>query len=66
MNTEDIKQEIRNTGAVAFLAKVSQVLEELGIAEVVPLSAQLTKEVEDVVLYNQPPIGQIVHAFMFG
>lgn len=66
MDTEDIKQEIRSIGAIAFLKKVSQALTDLGISEVEPLSAHLAIEVQEVILYNEPPIAEMVHDLMFG
>ena len=65
MDIEDIKQEIRAIGAIAFLKKVSQALEDLGVGEVEPLSAHLAIEVEEVILYNQPSIVETVHELMF-
>ena len=65
MSTEDIKQEIRSIGAIAFLKEVSQALEDLGVGEVEPLSAHLAIEVEEVILYNQPSISETVHELMF-
>ena len=66
MDIEDIKQEIRSIGAIAFLKKVSQALEDLGVGEVEPLLAQLAIEVEEVILYNQPSIAETVQELMFG
>ena len=66
MDIEDIKQEIRSIGAIAFLKKVSQSLEDLGVGEVEPLSAHLAIEVEEVIFYNQPSIVETVHELMFG
>ena len=65
MDIEDIKQEIRSIGAIAFLKKVSQALEDLGVGEVEPLLAQLAIEVEEVILYNQPSIAETVQELMF-
>ena len=54
MDIEDIKQEIRSGGAIAFLKKVSKALKGLRVGEgEQPLSAHLAIEVEEVILYSQ-------------
>ncbi len=72
MELEDIKQEIRQIGAIAVLKRVAQTLADVGISDVEPLSAHLAIELEELILYNEAPnatqhetIADTVHDFMF-
>jgi hypothetical protein len=63
LTVEDIQQAIYDDGSIGFLRKVHDAL--VGVAKHDPLSAHLASELEEVILYQDPPISETIDDFMF-